>query len=130
MLPSERGHFRPRSESAVKILLTIKLFSDFPTVLTGGNFLIFAPLSSGMMGKALRKADNTSKFFSLYGFRKEAEMSTEMAEVDYIQELANHQDEVMEKLDELEKKIDLVMNEYLGRVEALTNEALTKDFDL
>ena len=57
-------------------------------------------------------------------------MSTETAEVDYIQELADHQDEVMEKLDELEQKINLVMNEYLGRVEALTNEALTKDFDL
>ena len=57
-------------------------------------------------------------------------MSTETAEVDYIQELANHQDEVMEKLDELEKKINLVMDEYLGKVEALTKEALTKDFDV
>lgn len=83
-----------------------------------------------MMGKVLRKADKTSKFFSLYGFRKEAEMSTETAEVDYIQELADHQDEVMEKLDELEKKINLVMDEYLGKVKALTNEALTKDFDV
>ncbi len=83
-----------------------------------------------MMGKELWKADKISKFFLLYGFRKEAEMSTETAEVDYIQELADHQDEVMEKLDELEKKINLVMNEYLGRVETLTNEALAKDFDV
>ncbi|MBQ9456148.1 MAG: hypothetical protein Q4A17_10695 [Thermoguttaceae bacterium] len=56
-------------------------------------------------------------------------MSSETAEVDYLQELSNHHDEVMKKLDELEKKITLTLDEYLGKVEAITNDVLTKDID-
>ena len=54
-------------------------------------------------------------------------MSTETAEVDYLQELSSRHDEVVAKLDELEKKITLVLDEYLGKVKAITDEALNND---
>jgi len=56
-------------------------------------------------------------------------MSSEVSEVDYLQELSERHDEVMEKLDDLEKKISMVLDEYLGKVEALTNEALQENSD-
>ncbi len=40
------------------------------------------------------------------------------SEVDYLQELSSRHDEVMQKLDELEKKISSVLDEYLGKVES------------
>ncbi len=54
-------------------------------------------------------------------------MSTETAEVDYLQELSSRHDEVMTKLDELEKKITMVLDEYLVKVQAITEETLTND---
>ncbi len=56
-------------------------------------------------------------------------MSSETAEVDYLQELSSRHDEVVAKLDELEKKITLVLDEYLGKVKAITDEALTDDLE-
>lgn len=57
-------------------------------------------------------------------------MSSETAEVDYLQELSSRHDEVVEKLDELEKKITLVLDEYLGKVRAITEEALNNDLEI
>ena len=54
-------------------------------------------------------------------------MSSETAEVDYLQELSSRHDEVVAKLDELEKKITLVLDEYLEKVQAITDEALTNE---
>ena len=54
-------------------------------------------------------------------------MSSETAEVDYLQELSSRHDEVVAKLDELEKKITLVLDEYLVKVQAITDEALNND---
>lgn len=50
-------------------------------------------------------------------------MNYETREVDYLQELSDRHDEVMEKLDELEKKISSVLDEYLGKVENSALEA-------
>ncbi|MBQ6109171.1 MAG: hypothetical protein IJK97_13240 [Thermoguttaceae bacterium] len=57
-------------------------------------------------------------------------MSSETAEVDYLQELSSRHDEVVAKLDELEKKITLVLDEYLGKVKAITDEALNDDLEI
>ena len=57
-------------------------------------------------------------------------MSSETAEVDYLQELSSRHDEVVAKLDELEKKITLVLDEYLGKVKEITDEALTDDLEI
>ncbi|MBE6429211.1 MAG: hypothetical protein E7028_11670 [Planctomycetaceae bacterium] len=50
-------------------------------------------------------------------------MNEEVLGVDYLQDLANRHEEVMEQLDELEKMINSVLDEYLGKAEDTANEA-------
>ncbi len=50
-------------------------------------------------------------------------MNEETLGTDYLQELSDRHDDVMEKLDELEKMINSVLEEYLGKVESAAKDA-------
>ncbi|MDO4575828.1 MAG: hypothetical protein Q4D98_11505 [Planctomycetia bacterium] len=49
-------------------------------------------------------------------------MSTTATDNDYLQELTEQHDEVIRQLDELEERINEVLNAYLGKVAELTRD--------
>lgn len=55
-------------------------------------------------------------------------MNNETPTADYLQELSDRHDEVMERLDDLEKRISSVLDEYLGKVESSARE-VQREFD-
>lgn len=50
-------------------------------------------------------------------------MSTSTLEIDYLQELAQRHDEMMQQLDDLEQKIENILDGYLDKI-ALASEKI------